>query len=150
MKQIQEGGPVTLTNENVERYFMSSSEAANLVLQVSQYEQNRKIFVLNMGKQVKLKTIIEKLIEIHEQKNPYSNIEIKYIGLQKGEKISEKLYLNKIQKSKLNKDILIANEPNYNLLKTNKLINKLEILLNDYKSSNILKEMKLFLKQELN
>ena len=103
-----------------------------------------------MGKQVKLKTIIEKLIEIHEQKNPYSNIEIKYIGLQKGEKISEKLYLNKIQKSKLNKDILIANEPNYNLLKTNKLINKLEILLNDYKSSNILKEMKLFLKQELN
>jgi len=150
LKQIQEGGPVTLTNENVERYFMSSSEAANLVLQVSQYEQNRKIFVLNMGKQVKLKTIIEKLIEIHEQKNPYSNIEIKYIGLQKGEKISEKLYLNKIQKSKLNKDILIANEPNYNLLKTNKLINKLEILLNDYKSSNILKEMKLFLKQELN
>ena len=86
----------------------------------------------------------------HEQKNPYSNIKIKYIGLQKGEKISEKLYLNKIQKSKLNKDILIANEPNYNLLKTNKLINKLEILLNDYKSSNILKEMKLFLKQELN
>ncbi len=150
LKQIQEGGPVTLTNKNVERYFMSSSEAANLVLQVSQYEQNRKIFVLNMGKQVKLKTIIEKLIEIHEQKNPYSNIEIKYIGLQKGEKISEKLYLNKIQKSKLNKDILIANEPNYNLLKTNKLINKLEILLNDYKSSNILKEMKLFLKQELN
>ncbi len=150
LKQIQEGGPVTLTNENVERYFMSSSEAANLVLQVSQYEQNRKIFVLNMGKQVKLKTIIEKLIEIHEQKNPYSNIEIKYIGLQKGEKISEKLYLNKIQKSKLNKDILIANEPNYNLLKTNKLINKLEILLNDYKSSDILKEMKLFLKQELN
>ena len=150
LSQIREGGPVTLTNENVERYFMSSSEAANLVLQVSQFEQNRKIFVLNMGKQVKLKTIIEKLIEIHEQKNPYSNIKIKYIGLQKGEKISEKLYLNKIQKSKLNKDILIANEPNYNLLKTNKLINKLEILLNDYKSSDILKEMKLFLKQELN
>ena len=125
LRQIREGGSVTLTNENVERYFMSSSEAANLVLQVSQFEQNRKIFVLNMGKQVKLKTIIEKLIEIHEQKNPYSNIKIKYIGLQKGEKISEKLYLNKIQKSKLNKDILIANEPNYNLLKTNKLINKL-------------------------
>ena len=103
-----------------------------------------------MGKQVKLIKIIRKLIEIHKLKNPYSDIKIKYIGLQKGEKIKEKLYLNKILKSKLNKDILIAKEPNYNPVKTNNLIKKLSILLNNYNGTKILKEMKLFLKKELN
>ncbi len=149
LKQIQEGGPVTLTNKNVERYFMSSSEAANLVLQASQFKNNRKIFVLNMGKQVKLIKIIKKLIEIHKLKNPNANIKIKYIGLQKGEKIREKLYLNKITKLKIHKDIFIANEPKYNLIITKKLLEELSKLLNLYDGKRLIKKMRLFLNKEV-
>ena len=149
IKQIQKGGPVTLTNKNVKRYFMSSSEAANLVLQASQFKDNRKILVLNMGKQIKLINIIKKLIEINKIKNPSADVKIKYIGLQKGEKISEKLYLNKIIKSKLNKDILIANEHDYTQKITKNLIEKLSLLLDNFREKQILKEMKFFLKKEI-
>lgn len=149
IKQIQKGGPVTLTNKNVKRYFMSSSEAANLVLQASQFKENRKILVLNMGKQIKLINIIKKLIEINKIKNPSADVKIKYIGLQKGEKISEKLYLNKIIKSKLNKDILIANEHSYSQKITKNLLEKLSLLLNNFSEKQILKEMKFLLNKEI-
>ena len=149
VQQIQNGGPVTLTSKNVERYFMSSSEAANLVLQASQFKENRKILVLNMGKQIKLINIIQKLIEVNKARNPSADVKIKYIGLQKGEKISEKLYLNKITRSKLNKDILIANEHNYNQEITKNLLKKLSSLLENYNEKKIIKEMKLFLKKEI-
>lgn len=149
IKQIQKGGPVTLTNKNVKRYFMSSSEAANLVLQASQFKDNRKILVLNMGKQIKLINIIKKLIEMNKIKNPSADVKIRYIGLQKGEKISEKLYLNKILESKLHKDILIANEHNYTQKITKNLIEKLSLLLGNFREKQILKEMKFFLKKEI-
>ena len=102
-----------------------------------------------MGKQIKLINIIKKLIEVNKARNPSADVKIKYIGLQKGEKISEKLYLNKITRSKLNKDILIANEHNYNQEITKNLLKKLSSLLENYNEKKIIKEMKLFLKKEI-
>tara|TARA_Y100000992_G_scaffold302399_1_gene276394 strand:- start:698 stop:2899 length:2202 start_codon:yes stop_codon:yes gene_type:complete len=147
--QINQGGPVTLTNKNVERYFMSSSEAANLVLQGSQLNENKKILVLDMGKQIKLIKIIRKLIEIQKIKNPISNIKIIFTGLKPGEKLKENLYINKIKRSKKHKNILVANEPTYKKSITDKLLLKLQSHLDNYDEKKTLIEMKNFLNKEI-
>ena len=149
LDQIKSGGPVTLTHKKAERYFMSSSEAANLVLQGSQLNYNRKILILDMGKQIKLFDIIKKLIQVNKVKDPLSNIKIKYIGLKKGEKIKEKLFLRKIKRSKYHKNILIANEPIYTQSASNKLLSNLNHSLIKYDKNKIIKIMKNFLKKEI-
>ena len=149
LDQIKSGGPVTLTNKNVERYFMSSGEAANLVLQGSQLSENRKVLVLDMGKPVKLIKIVKKLIKTQQLESPDHSVRIKYIGLKKGEKLKENLFFNKIKRSTSHKNILIADEPKYNANSTEYLLQKLKRHLNNYEDKNILKEMKKFLKYEL-
>ena len=149
LDQIKSGGPVTLTNKNVERYFMSSGEAANLVLQGSQLSENRKVLVLDMGKPVKLIKIVKKLIKTQQLESPDHSVRIKYIGLKKGEKLKENLFFNKIKRSTSHKNILIADEPKYNANSTEYLLQKLKRHLNNYDDKNILKEMKKFLKYEL-
>ena len=149
LDQIKSGGPVTLTNKNVERYFMSSGEAANLVLQGSQLSENRKVLVLDMGKPVKLIKIVKKLIKTQQLESPDHSVRIKYIGLKKGEKLKENLFFNKIKRSTSHKNILIADEPKYNVNSTEYLLQKLKRHLNNYDDKNILKEMKKFLKYEL-
>ena len=149
LDQIKSGGPVTLTNKNVERYFMSSGEAANLVLQGSQLSENRKVLVLDMGKPVKLIKIVRKLIKTQQLESPDHSVRIKYIGLKKGEKLKENLFFNKIKRSTSHKNILIADEPKYNANSTEYLLQKLKRHLNNYEDKNILKEMKKFLKYEL-
>ena len=149
LDQIKSGGPVTLTNKNVERYFMSSGEAANLVLQGSQLSENRKVLVLDMGKPVKLIKIVRKLIKTQQLESPDHSVRIKYIGLKKGEKLKENLFFNKIKRSTSHKNILIADEPKYNVNSTEYLLQKLKRHLNNYEDKNILKEMKKFLKYEL-
>ena len=149
LDQIKSGGPVTLTNKNVERYFMSSGEAANLVLQGSQLSENRKVLVLDMGKPVKLIKIVKKLIKTQQLESPDHSVRIKYIGLKKGEKLKENLFFNKIKRSTSHKNILIADEPKYNANSIEYLLQKLKRHLNNYDDKNILKEMKKFLKYEL-
>ena len=149
LDQIKSGGPVTLTNKNVERYFMSSGEAANLVLQGSQLSENRKVLVLDMGKPVKLIKIVKKLIKTQQLESPDHSVRIKYIGLKKGEKLKENLFFNKIKRSTSHKNILIADEPKYNANSTEYLLQKLKRHLNNYEDKNILKEMKKFLKYKL-
>jgi len=149
LNQIKTGGPVTLTNKKVERYFMSSSEAANLVLQGSQLKENRKILVLDMGKAIRLVYIVKKLIEIEKLSNPSRKIKIEYIGLKKGEKLKENLFINKLKRSTSHRNILIANDPNYKTDLTIKMLNNLKKYLDIYDETNLLKEMKKFLKNEL-
>lgn len=149
LNQIKSGGPVTLTNKNVERYFMSSSEAANLVLQGSQLKENRKILVLDMGKAIRLVNIVKKLIEIEKLTNPSRKIKIEYIGLKKGEKLKENLFINKLKRSTSHRNILIASDPNYKTDLTIKMLNNLKKYLDIYDERNLLKEMKKFLKNEL-
>jgi len=97
-KQIKEGGPITLTHREVTRYFMTVREAAQLVIQAGAMGKNADVFVLDMGKSVKIRDLIYKLIRlsgfsIKDDENPSGEIEIKEIGLRPGEKLHEELLI---------------------------------------------------------
>lgn len=97
-KQIAEGGPVTITHKNVTRYFMTISEASSLVIQAGEYADGGDVFILDMGEQVKIKDLAEKLIYLSGRNISYNGegegIEIQEIGLRPGEKLYEELLIS--------------------------------------------------------
>jgi len=90
-RQIQEGGPVTVTHEDIERYFMTIPEAAQLILQASVLGDGGEIFVLDMGSPVRIKFLAEQMIRL-SGKTPYRDIDIAVTGLRPGEKLYEELF----------------------------------------------------------
>ena len=108
-RQIEEGGPVTITDRNIIRYFMTIPEAAQLVLQAGYYADKGEIFVLDMGKPVKILSLAEKMIKLSGYE-PYKDIDIVEIGLRKGEKMFEELHLNSETFTKTKNDLIYENQ----------------------------------------
>ena len=94
--QIKKGGPVTLTDENIERYFMTIPEAAQLVLQAGALAESGNIYVLDMGEPVKIMDLAKQLIRFYGYE-PGVNMEIKVVGLRPGEKLYEELMMDEEQ-----------------------------------------------------
>ena len=115
-KQIKEGGPVTLTHPDVTRYFMTATEAAQLVIQASAMGKDAEVFVLDMGESIKIKDLIYKMISlagfnVKDDENPIGDIEIKILGLRPGEKLYEELLIGENPQKTYHKKIKKAQDP---------------------------------------
>ena len=106
-KQIEAGGPITITDKEIIRYFMTIPEAVSLILQCGLFAKGGEIFILDMGKPVKILDLAEKLIR-QAGLVPYVDIDIVETGLRPGEKLFEELIIDKENQTKTdNKKIFI-------------------------------------------
>jgi FlaA1/EpsC-like NDP-sugar epimerase len=114
LEQISKGGPVTITHKDVERYFMTIPEASNLVIQAGEMSVGGEVFILDMGKQMKVLDIAKRLIHLSGRSVSESSngegIEILEVGLRDGEKMYEELLISGNEIETKNKRIFMSNE----------------------------------------
>ena len=141
-KQISEGGPVTLTHEDVSRYFMTVTEAAQLVIQAGAMGKNSEVFVLDMGERVKIKDFTNKMIKlsglsIKDDNNPNGEIEVKITGLRPGEKLHEELLIGEKPQKTKHLRIKKTNDPYIPFHQLEVDLNILKNLLDSNKSKEV-------------
>ena len=150
-QQIKEGGPVTVTDPNIVRYFMTISEASELVIQAGAMGEGGDVFVLDMGEPIRIIELAQRLIslsglEVRDEKNPNGDIEIKFTGLRPGEKLYEELLIGGNVSKTEHKRILKAQEE---YLPFSELERYLDLLKEAKKRSDIL-ALKEILKEAVN
>ena len=122
-EQIQKGGPVTVTHPDIIRYFMTISEACQLVLEAGSIGEGGEIFIFDMGDPVRILDLAKRMIRLS---GAQSNIKIEFSGLRHGEKLYEELLnCSELTKPTYNDKIMIANVREYEYKEVNKLITEL-------------------------
>ena len=114
-KQIAAGGPITLTDERITRYFMTIPEAAQLVIQAGAMPSGGDVFVLDMGESVRIIDLARRMIElsgltVQDEANPQGDIAIEVTGLRPGEKLFEELLIGDNPKPTQHPRIMKAHE----------------------------------------
>jgi len=148
-KQIRDGGPITLTHEEVTRYFMTIPEAAQLVIQAGAMAYGGDVFVLDMGEPVKIKDLAKKIIllsglSLKDKNNPDGDVKIDIIGLRPGEKLYEELLLGDDPKETEHPKIKRAEDPLIPWSQLEHHLKKLKGLIQDGKikeTSNFLQKI---------
>lgn len=132
-KQIEKGGPVTVTDKNINRFFMTIPEACQLVLQAGSMAKGGEVFVLDMGEPVKIINLAEDLIKLSGFE-PYIEIPIKIIGLRPGEKLYEEILIDEENMYKTDNEKIYIEKPktfDYSAFKDNLCLLKDVVETND-------------------
>ena len=106
-RQIEKGGPVTITDKRIIRYFMTIPEASQLVMQAGAMAKRGELFVLDMGKPVRILELAENMIRLSGY-TPYEEIDIVEIGLRPGEKLYEELLIKGENLDKTDNDMIFV------------------------------------------
>jgi FlaA1/EpsC-like NDP-sugar epimerase len=141
-RQIKAGGPVTVTHADIVRYFMTIPEAVELVIQAGALAKGGEVFVLDMGKPIKIDDLAKKMIQLSglqllDDNNPKGDIEIKYIGLRPGEKLFEELLVDGNFTNTENQLIMRAEEEMISWNKLKPILNEIQIAANYPETENL-------------
>jgi len=130
-EQIRSGGPLSVTHKNITRFFMMISEASSLVIQAGAMAKGGEVFLLDMGKPVKILDLAKNMIrlsglQIKDQETPDGDIEIVFSGLRPGEKLYEELLVSAKSEKTLHPMIYSASENFYDDKQTQNILDELE------------------------
>jgi FlaA1/EpsC-like NDP-sugar epimerase len=143
LDQIQKGGPVTVTDKEVKRYFMTIPEASSLVLQAGEISVGGEVFILDMGEQIKIYDLAKKIIHLsgrnYVEAEGEDGIQILEVGLRPGEKMYEELLISDSQTKTNNQKIFKANESFIKSDKLNPIIKNMQDCIKNYNNDGILK-----------
>ncbi len=141
-KQIEKGGPITITHKDITRYFMTIPEACNLVLEAGAMAKGGEIFVFDMGESVKIYDLARKMVKLSGLRLG-KDIEIVEVGLRPGEKLYEELLaVQENTKPTHHPKILVAEVPRYSYKETSSLVANLERSLDSSDNLEIVKNLK--------
>ena len=144
LDQISHGGPVTVTDKNVMRYFMTIPEASSLVLQAGEMSTGGEVFILDMGEQIKIYDLAKKLIHLsgrnylQQEGQGDEGIQILEVGLRPGEKMYEELFITESEIKTDNPKIFKANESYIQLDLLQPILTKIEESIRNFDNKKIL------------
>ncbi|MEM1132702.1 MAG: nucleoside-diphosphate sugar epimerase/dehydratase [Pseudomonadota bacterium] len=145
-RQIEAGGPVTLTHKEITRYFMTIPEAAALVIQAGGMAKGGEVFVLDMGKPVRIEKLAETMIQlsgltVRDRHNPDGDIEITEVGLRPGEKLYEELLIGEKPETTKHERIMMAHEDYLAWDKLSQLLHSLSVCRVPREAISLLQEL---------
>ena len=142
LDQISKGGPVTVTDKNVMRYFMTIPEASSLVLQAGEMSSGGEVFILDMGEQIKIYDLAKKLIHLsgrnYIEEEDGDGIQILEVGLRPGEKMYEELLISGSEIKTDNPKIFKANESYIKFDLLQPILEQMKESIRDYDNEKIL------------
>ena len=144
LDQISQGGPVTVTDKDVMRYFMTIPEASSLVLQAGEMSTGGEVFILDMGEQIKIYDLAKKLIHlsgrnyVEDEEQFDDGIQILEVGLRPGEKMYEELLISGSEIKTENPKIFKANESYIQLDHLQPILEQMEESIRNYDNAKIL------------